>query len=86
MDQERYYVINGELKANRSHAIPNVLIKNEDDLDVIKNLVEPGTYAHLATGNVMWELSASRNWVLVGGIEQVDGTDDNDTNGDDTTP
>lgn len=75
MDQKRYYVLDGELKANSSSIVPNVLLKSENDLEIIKDQVEPGTLAHLAEGNVTWELNAYREWIPVGD-ETDDGTDD----------
>ena len=69
MDQERYYVQNGELKANGSRMIPDVLIDSMADLEKIKNLVEPGTIAHLKNEENSWELSANHEWVLVGSVE-----------------
>ena len=69
MDQERYYVQNGELKANSSRIVPDVLVDSLTDLTKIKYSLEPGTIAHLKNGNDSWELSANREWILVGSVE-----------------
>lgn len=42
MDRERYYVLNGELKANTDYKIADVLMGDLSELELIQNMLEPG--------------------------------------------
>ena len=61
------------------HLVNSFLIRNEDDLDILKDAeCPPGTQAYLADESKVWELDANYEWQLKGG-----NGDENNSNTDD---
>ena len=81
VDRERYYVVNSTLVANSEHQPSTVLLGSIDELEAIKDILEPGTLAHVAGSKAIYELGSSREWTAVanetvdvsGAIEELKG-------------
>ena len=58
------------------HLVNSFLIRNEDDLNILKDAeCPPGTQAYLADESKVWELDANYEWQLKGGNSE--GNDSN---------